>query len=403
MKEDKLIFKGSSYSFSVDQTDVDNQYCSVYHVSFGVGRNTEKFREMLKAFRKTVGLHLQDRIQIVWDGVSFEWSKELYPRIYQIENSMRKLISKFMLTKLGIGWHKSAIPKAVKESIKDSNYKPSHSILYEVDFIQLSNFLFKEYSLKDSLKLPDVLNNILQDGFDESKKEEILDYIPKNNWDRYFSDLVNIESDQLKKKWELLYETRIKVAHNKSMILEDYEKAKHLCDELEQTISDALNNIDTIEIPEDDKESISLKTIGTINESTRYFTNEYLSLNSSLSKQLNALSDEYDHFKSIENPLSAILNQPNLSEFGLNQNLYENLNSINLLKNDIISGGTYLTIDNPISPDLIKSTTDSLISALEERSIDLDMLNTNLGISSKSILDISANTNDDAVNDTSDK
>lgn len=379
LKTDKIQYKNSSYTFSVEQTDVQNQSCSVFHVTFGVGRTTEKFREMLKAFRKTVGLHLRDRIQIVWDGISFEWSKELYPKIYQIENSMRKLISKFMLTKLGIGWHKSAIPKDVKDSIKEPNYKPSHSILYEVDFIQLSNFLFKDYSLKDSSKLSDVLNNIVEDGFDESKKDEILEYIPKNNWDRYFSDLVNLESDQLKKKWELLYEIRIKVAHNKSMNLEHFEKAKTLCDELEKTVYDALQNIDTIEIPEDEKESVSLKTIGTINEPTRYFVNEYLDLKESLSSKLNSL-----HLKGIENPLSTIIGQPNFNELGLSKKLYADLSNIDFLKNNIISGDSYLTLENSINPDIFKSARDGLISAFDTGSIDLNKLNANLGLSTYS-------------------
>ncbi len=378
IKSDKISFKRSSYNFSVEQTDVINQNCSVFHVTFGVSRTTDKFREMLKAFRKTVGLHLQDRIQIVWDGVSFEWSKELYPRLYQIENSMRKLISKFMLTKLGIGWHKSSIPKDVKESIKDSNYKPSHGILYEVDFIQLANFLFKEYSLKDSSKLPDVLNAIVENGFDEDKKEEILEYIPKNNWDRYFSDLVNLESDQLRKKWELLYDIRIKVAHNKSMNLDNYERANELCSELEKVLSEALEHIDTIEIPDDEKESVSLKTIGTINEPTRHFVNEYIDLNHDISNSLNLISDRYPFLKDIENPISVLAHQPDYLNIGTNPDLYGNLNTIDSFKNNIVSGDSYLNLDNSFDSDLFKTTRDRFNTALDTGSIYLDKLNEGL-------------------------
>lgn len=386
LETDKILYKTSSYSFSVEQTDVQNQNCSVFHVTFGVRRTTEKFREMLKVFRKTVGLHLKDRIQIVWDGISFEWSKELYPRIYQIENSMRKLISKFMLNKLGIGWYKSAIPKDVKDSIKGTNYETSHSILYEVDFIQLSNFLFKDYSLRDSTKLPEVLNNIVEDGFDESKKDEILEFIPKNNWDRYFSDLVDLESNQLKKKWESLYDTRIKVAHNKSMNFDDFERAKKLCDELEKTVYEALQNIDIIEIPEDKKESVSLKTIGTINEPTRHFVNQYLDLNERLSSKLKSLSDQFDSFRGIDSALSTILGQTNFNGLGLSNELYVDLSKIDHLKNNIISGDSYLTFENSINPDIFKSAKDGLISALDTASIDLNKLNTNLGYSKPSLI-----------------
>ena len=71
--------------------EVPNQHYSVFHVVFEISRTTEKFRNMLKAVKKTVGTHLKDNIQIIWDGIGFEWSKELYPRIYTIENSLQSL------------------------------------------------------------------------------------------------------------------------------------------------------------------------------------------------------------------------------------------------------------------------------------------------------------------------
>ncbi|MFP3671141.1 hypothetical protein SB717_39355, partial [Priestia sp. SIMBA_032] len=77
-----------------------------------------KFRNMLKAVKQVVGVHIKDNIQIIWDGVGFEWSQDLYPRIYQVENYLRKLISKFMLVNLGIGWHVKTVPKDVVETIK---------------------------------------------------------------------------------------------------------------------------------------------------------------------------------------------------------------------------------------------------------------------------------------------
>ena len=152
----KIRYKGSTYEYSAELNEVVGQNCSVFHVTFGVARTTDKFSEMLRTVRVTIAAHLRDEIQIIWDGVGFEWSKELYPKIYALENSMRKLISKFMLIKLGSGWHESSVPPAVRESIRTKPPGP-HAILYESDFIQLSSYLFKPYTLKDLSGMPEIL------------------------------------------------------------------------------------------------------------------------------------------------------------------------------------------------------------------------------------------------------
>jgi hypothetical protein len=370
IKTTKIEYKKSSYDFSISLNVVENQNCSVFNVTFGVSRITEKFREMLKAFRKTIGLHLKDNIQIIWDGVSFEWSKSLYPEIYQTENYLRKLISKFMLTKLGIGWHNTSIPKDVTESIKKENYKPSHSILYEVDFIQLANFLFKPYSVKDSSKLPDLLTGLIESEMTEEKKNEILEYLPKNNWDRYFSNLVEFESGQLKKKWEKLYEIRCKVAHNKSMTFEEYETALTLCDELNKALKQAYTNLESIEIPEEEKESIGLRTIGVVNEPTSFFVNKYLNLNDSLSEIFKADTDRYSFLKDIENPLSAILDSSRSGIINLDSKLQDDLFSINNYKNDLLSGSTFINpFDKMLDTNILLNKEKDLFESLKSDNI----------------------------------
>lgn len=370
LKANKIEYKRSSYDFEVSLNVVENQNCSVFNVTFSVTRVTNKFRGMLKAFRKTIGLHLKDNIQIIWDGVSFEWSKSLYPEIYQTENLLRKLISKFMLTKLGMGWHKSSVPKDVTESIKKDNYKPTHSVLYEVDFIQLANFLFKPYSIKDSAKLPDILSILIEDGMTEEKKNVILDYIPKNNWDRYFSDLVEFESGQLKKKWESLYEIRCKVAHNKSMTFENYEIALELCSELNQALNQAYDNLANIEIPEKDKESIGLRTIGVVNEPTGYFVNKYLNLSDSFSAILKVEPEKYSFLSLAENPISAIIDSSASGFLNLDTKIKDDLHSINDFKNDLLSGSTYInSFSSKIDNNIFLHTENDFLSALKSDSI----------------------------------
>ncbi len=65
---------------------------------------------------------------------------------------MRKLITKFMLTNVGVGWTKTNIPSKVIASMKKKGKdKLEHSLdyLYETDFIQLANFLFEPYQTEN--------------------------------------------------------------------------------------------------------------------------------------------------------------------------------------------------------------------------------------------------------------
>lgn len=362
LSQDKITYKGSKYNFKVTLSVVPQKECSVFHITFETSRLTEKFREMLNTFRKTVGIYLKDNIQVIWDGISFEWSKELYPKIYETENCLRKLISKFMLTKLGIGWHDSHIPKDVRESIKEKNYTISHRILYDVDFIQLANFLFKPYSNKDTAKLPDILNKVIENGITEDQKKDIMEYLPKSNWDRYFSKLVDCESEQLKKNWDILYEVRCKVAHNKPMLFEDYEKAKKLCDSLGLMFEKAQNNLDKIQIPENEKENIGLQTIGTVNETTKSFADNYFAFSDTLSTFFRPKEERSLLASSYKNPIENILASSVAGHIKLTDHTASSLFAINNYKDDLLSSFPIITNHKPFfDENIFRSTKANLL------------------------------------------
>jgi hypothetical protein len=345
--EKKLRYKNSNYSYNVTMNKVSNQDCTVFHVTFEISTVTEKFREMLKSFKKTVGVHVKDDIQIIWDGIGFEWSKELYPRIYQIENLMRKLISKFMLINLGVGWYKSAIPLEVKDSIKSPKAKTSLGILYEVDFIQLSNFLFKQYAIKDSSKLPEILANALEGDLTVEKREEILEFIPKNNWDRYISKIVDCESEQLQKKWTRLYEIRCMVAHNNSLLYEDFKSGLELCDYLEPILQKAFDSLDNVEIPANEIENISLNTIATVHEPTKAFITDYHNFSTGITDIINQNKGVFDQMKQYTNsPISAILDYSSHGLLHISDSLKSTLGTIESTKLNLLSSESFATLNN---------------------------------------------------------
>lgn len=338
INNDKIDFKDSEYDYKVGLDEVPNQEYSVFHVTFSFSRTTNKFRDMLKAVKKVVGIHIKDDIQIIWDGVGYEWSKELYPKIYQVENYLRKLISKFMLVNLGLGWHKKSVPTSIKTTIKNPDFKENHSILYEVDFIQLSHFLFKTYPLKDINHLPIVINDMMDRELTEGDKKEIENYIPKNNWNRYFSEVVDMESEQLETKWTKLYDIRNKIAHNKSLKISDFENGKELCDFLLPILEDAIESLENIEIPEEERETISLNSMANMNEALKPFIENYQNFSSGVLDTINRNQEIFSSISDTFKPIQSIIENAQIFNPILDSGLTDVLSTIENTKSMIFSG-----------------------------------------------------------------
>jgi hypothetical protein len=338
VNNDKIDYKNSEYDYKVSHDEVPNQEYSVFHVTFSFSRATSKFRDMLKAVKKVVGVHIKDDIQIIWDGVGYEWSKELYPKIYQAENYLRKLISKFMLVNLGLGWHKKTVPTSIKTTIKNPEFKDDHSILYEVDFIQLSHFLFKAYPLKDINQLPNVINGMMDRELTEADKKEIENYIPKNNWNRYFSEVVDVESEQLESKWTKLYDIRNKIAHNKSLKLNDFENGKELCEFLLPILEGAIESLENIEIPEEERETISLNSMANMNETIKPFIENYQHFSSGVLDTINLNQEVFSSISETFKPIQSIIENAQIINPIVNSGLIDVFSTIENAKSMIFSG-----------------------------------------------------------------
>ncbi|MEL7589085.1 MAG: hypothetical protein AAGU19_20405 [Prolixibacteraceae bacterium] len=276
---------------------------------------------------------------------------------------MRKLISKFMLINLGVGWYKSAVPLEVKDSVKSPKAKVNHGILYEVDFIQLSNFLFKPYAFKDASKLPEVIASALEGELTDGKREEILEFIPKNNWDRYISGIVACESDQLKKKWAKLYDIRCMVAHNNSLLLDDFNEGIELCEFLEPILQKAFDSLNNIQIPEEEVENISLNTIATVHEPTRAFINDYHNFNTGLTGIINQNKEIFTNIDPISRPISAILDSSSLGSLNIPESLKKSLGVIESTKNTLLSSGSFDSLDS-ITDNYTKLFSDASIGVV---------------------------------------
>lgn len=232
----------------------------------------EVFVQMLRRVRTQLQL-LQTTVFTLWDDVSRHYSARAYHQIHYIENLMRKLLTKFMLINIGSDWNKDHSPDDVRGSInkenKDINY------FNNVDFIKLSDFLFSEnYPTKKQA----VLEKLRTEDWSTLKQDELQALLPQSNWSKYFADLVECEGNYLEKRWKKLYKLRNSIAHNKQFSKRDAEEVERMAGEVGNYLEDALQQLEEVVVPEEDKETVLEDVAGEQNRSVRGFIRQYREL-----------------------------------------------------------------------------------------------------------------------------
>ncbi|WLP65379.1 HEPN domain-containing protein [Bacillus thuringiensis] len=301
---------------------------------------------------------VSDIQQTLWDDVSFYYSRRAYPLMHEIENLMRKLITKFMLTNVGLGWTKDSIPEEVKNSVRSSKKGETANYLYNVDFIQLANFLFKEYSPLSVESLIEKLKKTTD--VNELSLDELKDFVPKSNWERYFSNLVECEAEYLNKRWKSLYDLRNQIAHNNILGKKDYEEIVRIIGEVKEKLEKAVKSLDKIHIPNKDKEVVAENIASGTNDVFFEFIEEY--------KVLETIVYSLTKMFGQERKLLS-RNVKTLEENGLiDKNIVKEINNLKAIRN-IIVHNTEVTLNQ----DHIKEWTircEKVVDSLLEISID---------------------------------
>lgn len=193
-------------------------------------------------------------INTLWDDVGRTYAERSYPLINEIENLMRRLIARFMLITVGMKWSKDAMHPELFSQIENFEEEdPYTDDLQKLDFIQLSDVLFKK---KRDISLDDLDRLLQTTKFTHEDNEKILKYVPKSNWEKYFSTIIEEKDTSLAKKWDLLYRLRNKVAHNRSIKKTEYETIRGLTLSIKETISKATEKLSEININEEEREQI---------------------------------------------------------------------------------------------------------------------------------------------------
>ena len=269
--KDVLSFENEQSRIKISEKKTKESEGVVYTITFSSDSDDEPAK-LLKMFRQVIS-NIKDENQKniaileLRNDFAKSRSEKLYSDIYTLENSIRKLISKFMLETLGMKWYEST-PQDVRKTVKDSEYKWNNDCLYHLDFIQLSYFLTIPYADKSG-SIVDELKKCIDKEITEEEKKELRLFIPKNNWDRYFNVLVDCDSDKFKSNWEKLYEYRCDIAHNRIIPQNEYDECLKKCNEMQKIINDAIGKLDTVEITEEERKNTAERTLDGVNISLR--------------------------------------------------------------------------------------------------------------------------------------
>ncbi|MEL7357892.1 MAG: hypothetical protein AAFN40_15140 [Cyanobacteria bacterium J06560_6] len=248
-------------NYEIQKGEVEDQ--RFFHIKFlyeltddDPDTQIELYRQLLKTVKTNIH-RLNVEFHVIWDDMSLRYAQLAYPLIYDIENLMRKLIIKFMVATLGIGWVDETLPDEVKSIVNrtKSRREDSSSFLYKIDFIDLAKFLLEPYQTVDANELYKKINKI--QALSELELDYLKSFVPKSNWQRYFSAIIDYDSERFKKKWNELYLLRCKVAHNNHCTPSDYSKIVEIIDELREKLDEAIEKLDKIEITEEEREEVA--------------------------------------------------------------------------------------------------------------------------------------------------
>ncbi len=350
IKGNKITFEGDTFPIKIHHGDIQEDKLKYFHLIISAEEeNIKILGDLCKEIRKILGKICEgNRIQTLWDGIGFSLCKAAYPVIYEVENLLRKLITKFMLCNVGLSWHKESLPSEVRDSIKSKSGRDSATCLYEADFIQLANFLFKPYSDQDMGLLFQQASEL--GASDSISKEDLDRFIPRSNWDRFFSDVVSCEKGFIEKRWDRLYQLRCMVAHNKQFTFRDYDEVIELSGELKPKFEEALDNLENVEVPPEEKEQVAESIARSRSESYRNFLKDWNDTCKSIAKisKFDILSLKYE-IPERTKLISDMLIDKNL----INKSVVRHLENIEELRNSLVHDINIKIPDNVLDKNIM--------------------------------------------------
>ncbi len=247
-KQDEFSISDGDLKLRIKPIDTSSTLYDLIEAGFLIKVKAKDFSK-IERFRYPFIIHLRNRfafehIRILTDDVSTEISNQAYPLINELENLLRRYISKFFTQKIGLDWWQKAVLDKVidKTKLRNGNETVFSEIVQTdltlIDFDDLGEIIYKH---KLGFNRP---QNLAESLVEINTLEELekLKADLDSNYNRFFKE--NFKNKDFDKKWKQLFKIRNKVAHNNLFVQEDLDATINLHQELKETILNAESKID---------------------------------------------------------------------------------------------------------------------------------------------------------------
>lgn len=199
---------------------------------------TKLNRKLIKLFNDT----FHHRPKVLWSDLDSYYSTKAYPLIKDLENLMRKVITKLLIVHSGFAWENDNVSQGAKEKVvKNKGRDIESNYLSGLDFIDLTEMIFEKYS---SVSAKVIFERIEKaNNFEQIEKVKAV--MPRSNWDRFINIYIDMEESDLVSKWKEIYEYRCSVAHNANFSKSDYEKCQKLIESIQPILISSLNALNS--------------------------------------------------------------------------------------------------------------------------------------------------------------
>ncbi|KHT22019.1 HEPN domain-containing protein [Pectobacterium brasiliense] len=198
---------------------------------------TKLNRKLIKIFENI----FKETPKILINDLDSYYSKKAYPIIKDIENLMRQVLTKLLITKVGIAWEVDSVPEEMKGKInKTKGREVKTNYLSGLDFIDLTYFIFNKYSNYKN----EIIFSEIEKPTEEVSIDKLKGMIPKSNWERYLNNHMKFTENDILIKWAKLYDLRCAVAHNTGFAKKDFDETVKIVSEIKPILTSSLDNLE---------------------------------------------------------------------------------------------------------------------------------------------------------------